>query len=61
MALTAIVIASSRASNVRVLAERRISFNFDQHNSIGDKSGEYGGKNLTFAPTDSIKDFAVTA
>jgi hypothetical protein len=35
-----------RASDVRALAERRISFNFDQHNSMGDKSGEYGGKNL---------------
>ncbi|MEY3402263.1 MAG: hypothetical protein RLZZ86_1878 [Cyanobacteriota bacterium] len=40
IALIATVIASSRASNVRVLAERRIPFNFDQHNSIGDKSGE---------------------
>ncbi len=46
---------------MRVLEERRISFNFDQHNSIGDKSGKYGANNLTFAPTDSIKDFAVTA
>jgi|GEM_PF-2457499 len=46
MALIARVMVSSRASNVRALAERRIPFNFDQHNSIGDKSGEYGGKNL---------------
>jgi hypothetical protein len=30
----------SDASQVRVLAERRISFNFDKHNSMGDKSGE---------------------
>ena len=40
MALIALVIASSRASIVRALAERIISFNLDQHNSIGDKSGE---------------------
>jgi hypothetical protein len=38
--LIAIVIAASRDSIVRALAERIISFNLDQHNSIGDKSGE---------------------
>nr|WP_242022208.1 hypothetical protein [Microcoleus sp. FACHB-831] len=52
------MIATSRASDVREEAERRISFNFDQHNSMGDKSGEYGGKNLVLAPTDSMMAFA---
>ena len=45
----------------RAFAERIISFNLDQHNSIGDKSGEQGGKNLTLAPTDSIRFVAMVA
>jgi len=28
---------------------------------MGDKSGEYGGKNFTKQPTDSIKAFVVSA
>lgn len=46
--------ASSNASNVCALAVRRTVLTFDQQSSIGFKSGEYGGKNSSRAPTDSI-------
>ena len=36
--------ACSRASRVRALAVRKAVLSFAQHGSIGDKSGEYGGK-----------------
>ena len=37
-------IAVSRASRVRALAARKAVLTWLKHSSIGDKSGEYGGK-----------------
>src|SRR5215475_6140782 len=34
-----------------------MALNFDQHFSIGDKSGEYGGRYARRAPTDAIASF----
>jgi len=36
--------AWSRRSRVRAALARKMALNFDQHGSIGDKSGEYGGR-----------------
>ncbi len=33
---------------------RKKAFSWDHHSSIGLKSGEYGDKLITLAPTDSI-------
>jgi hypothetical protein len=38
------VMAVSRVSRVRALALRSAVFTLDQHGSMGDRSGEYGGK-----------------
>lgn len=42
--------ASSSASAVRALIDRRISLTFDHIGSIGSKSGDYGGRYHTVAP-----------
>ena len=34
---------------------RKKAFSWDHHSSIGLKSGEYGDKLITLAPTDSIR------
>ena len=54
------VIARSKHSRVLALRDRRNSLNFDQHNSIGDQSGEYAGKNTILAPTASITSLTFT-
>ncbi len=36
---------------------RKKDLSCDHHNSMGLKSGEYGDKHKTFAPTDSINSF----
>src|SRR5271165_2518547 len=45
--------AASRASAVRALSERNTSLIFDQHFSMGFRSGEYGGKYNKLAPAAS--------
>lgn len=54
------VIARSKHSRVLALRDRRNYLNFDQHNSIGDKSGEYAGKNTILATTASIASLTFT-
>lgn len=46
--------ASTKASNERDFALRKAVFTLDQHNSMGLKSDEYGGKKCKCAPRASI-------
>jgi len=58
MVFRAAAMASRSASWVRALADLKNSFTFDHIFSIGFKSGEYGGRNRTSAPTEWIKSRA---
>ncbi|MEG4175898.1 hypothetical protein QUA16_14645 [Microcoleus sp. S13_C3] len=42
-------------------SERKIAWIFAHYNSMGDKSGEYGGNNFTWEPIDTIKKMAASA
>jgi len=44
MSVKAWVMAASNVSRVRAAVLRKLALNFDQHSSMGDRSGEYGGK-----------------
>src|SRR5262245_60417626 len=48
------VMAWSRTARVRAAFARKMAVNFDHPFSIGDKSGEYGGRYSRRAPTDSM-------
>jgi len=52
--VNACVMAASSVSRVRAAVARKLALNFDQHSSMGERSGEYGGKYSSLAPTDSI-------
>jgi hypothetical protein len=47
MVASAWAMACSRAARVRAWAVRTAVLSFDPHGSIGDKSGDYGGKYTT--------------
>jgi hypothetical protein len=47
-------IASSSASRVRALAARKNVLSLDQQGSIGEWSGEYGGRSINYAPAAAI-------
>ena len=53
-AARASAIAESSSAYVRAERARRNSLTLDQQFSIGEKSGEYGDKYTTVAPTPSI-------
>jgi hypothetical protein len=51
--MVASAMARSSASPVHAWAVRRAALRFDQHRSMGDRSGDYGGKDSHRAPACS--------